>query len=133
MSVKIPLRLQGIDLRDAEAYERIPPELEELFWMANGAMSLAVVLSDDREAVAVAEAAEFARHIAKHMSNVLAEVYDELVSVSDIATRAGVAPEAVRLWATRKRRASLRPFPTPRQVVGTGSGVGGRQPAGRRS
>jgi hypothetical protein len=97
MTVKIPLRLQGIDLRDAEAYERIPPELEELFWMANGAMGLAVVLSDDREAVAVAEAAEFARHIAKHMSNVLAEVYDELVSVSDIATRAGVAPEAVRL------------------------------------
>jgi transposase-like protein len=123
MTVKIPLRLQGIDLRDAEAYERIPPELEELFWMANGAMSLAVVLSDDREAVAVTEAAGFARHIAKHMANVLvAEVFDELVSVSDIATRAGVAPEAVRLWAARKRRASLRPFPAPRQVVGNGSG-----------
>lgn len=123
MTVKIPLRLQGIDLRDAEAYERIPPELGELFWMANGAMSLAVVLSDDREAVAATEAADFARHIAKQMSNVLvAEVYDELVSVSDVATRVGVAPEAVRLWAARKRRASLRPFPTPRQVVGTGSG-----------
>ena len=42
--------------------------------------------------------------------------------MSDIAARAGVAPEAVRLWAARKRRASLRPFPAPHQVVGTGSG-----------
>jgi hypothetical protein len=123
MTVKIPLRLQGIDLRDTEAYDCIPPELEDLFWMANGAVSLAVVLSDDHEAVAVADAADWSRRIAKHMPDVLvAEVYDELVSVSDIAARAGVAPEAVRLWAARKRRASLRPFPVPRQVVGTGSG-----------
>ena len=123
MTVKIPLRLQGIDLRDTEAYDRIPPELEELFWMANGAVSLAVVLSDSREVVAAADAADWARRIAKHMPGVLAaEVYDELVSVSDIAARAGVAPEAVRLWAAHKRRASLRPFPAPHQVVGTGSG-----------
>jgi hypothetical protein len=123
MTVKIPLRLQGIDLRDTEAYNRIPPGLEELLWMANGAISLAVVLSDDREVVAVAEATDWARRIAKHMSDVaVAEVYDELVSVSDIAARACVAPEAVRLWAARKRRASLRPFPIPRQIVGTGSG-----------
>ena len=108
MTVKIPLRLQGIDLRDTEAYDRISPELEELFWMANGAVSLAVMLSDDREVVAVADAADWARRIANHMSDVLAvEVYDELVSVSDIAARAGVAPEAVRLWAARKRRASV--------------------------
>jgi transposase-like protein len=123
MTVKIPLRLLGIDPRDTEAYGRIPPELEELFWMANGAVSLAVVLSDDHEVVAVADAADWARRIAKHMPGVLvAEVYDELVSVSDIAARAGVAPEAVRLWAARKRRASLRAFPAPHQVVGTGSG-----------
>lgn len=123
MTVKIPLRLQGIDLRDTEAYDRIPPELEELFWMANGALSLAVVLSDSSEVVAAADAADWARRIAKHMPGVLAaEVHDELVSVSDIAARAGVAPEAVRLWAAHKRRASLRPFPAPHQVVGTGSG-----------
>ena len=35
---------------------------------------------------------------------------------------AGAAAEAARLWAARKRRASLRPFPAPRQVVGVGSG-----------
>src|SRR6266545_2811821 len=78
MTVKIPLRLRGLDLRDANAYTHIAPDL--------------------------------------------AEVHDELVSVSDIAARAGVAAEAARLWAAGKRRASLRPFPAPRQVVGRGSG-----------
>ena len=52
----------------------------------------------------------------------VAEVHDELVSISDIAARAGVAHEAVRLWAVGKRRASLRPFPAPHQVVGADSG-----------
>jgi hypothetical protein len=123
MTVKIPLRLQGIDLRATEAYDRIPTELEELFWMANGGVSLAIVYSAEQESVAAADAADWARRIAKHMPGVLAaEVHDELVSVSDIAARACVAPEAVRLWAVGKRRASLRPFPAPRQVVGTGSG-----------
>lgn len=123
MTVKIPLRLEGIDLRETAAYERVHEELEELFWVANGAISLAVVLSDDSEVAAVAEAADWARRIAKHMSGVTAvEVHDELVSVSDIAVRAGVAAEAVRLWAAHKRRASLRLFPSPRQVVGADSG-----------
>jgi hypothetical protein len=35
--------------------------------------------------------------------------------------RAVLAPEAVRLWATGKRRASHRAFPAARQVVGAGS------------
>jgi hypothetical protein len=52
----------------------------------------------------------------------VAEVHDELVSVSDIAARAGVVAESVRLWTAGQRRASLRPFPPPRQVVGSGSG-----------
>jgi hypothetical protein len=52
----------------------------------------------------------------------VAEAHDELVSMSDIATRASVAHEAVRLWATGKRRSSIRSFPIPRQVVGNGSG-----------
>jgi hypothetical protein len=123
MTIKIPLRLRGMDLRDTEAYGRVPPDLEELFWMANGGVSLAVVFSDNQGSIAVADAADWADRIAKHMPGVVAaEVHDELVSMSDIAVRANVAHEAVRLWATRKRRASSYPFPTPRQVVGGGSG-----------
>ena len=123
MTIKIPLRLQGIDLRHTEDYNRIDQDLSDLFWMSNGAVSLAVVLSEDDVLSAVAEAVDWARRIIKLMPGVsVAEVHDELVSVSDIAARASVAHEAVRLWATGKRRASSRLFPTPRQVVGTGSG-----------
>jgi hypothetical protein len=123
MAVKIPLRLRGIDLRDVEAYDRIDPELDELSWEANGGVSLAVLYSDDPPAVATGDAADWARRIAKLIPGVcVVDVHDELVSNSDIAVRAGVAAEAVRLWAARKRRASLRPFPSPRQVVGSGSG-----------
>jgi hypothetical protein len=123
MTVKIPMRLQGIDLRDSEAYDRIHPDLEELFWMSNGAVSLAVLFSDARPSVAVDNAADLARRIAKLMPGVcVAEVHDELVGISDVAARADVAHEAVRLWATGKRRASIRPFPGPHQVIGTGSG-----------
>jgi len=121
MTVKIALRLRGLDLRDAEAYSRIDPDLADLSWEANGGVSLAVVYSDDQFPIAVAT--ECARRIAKLMPGVdIAEVHDELVSVSDIAARAGVAAEAARLWAAGKRRAALQAFPAPRQVVGSGSG-----------
>jgi hypothetical protein len=123
MTVKIPLRLRGLDLRDAEAYDRIDPDLAELSWEANGGVSLAVYYSDDPSPVAVESATDWARRIAKLMPGVcVADVHDELVSIADIAARCGVAAEAARLWATCQRRASLRPFPAPRQVVGSGSG-----------
>lgn len=121
MTVRIPLRLRGLDLRDIDAYSRIDPDLADLSWEANGGVSLAVVYSDDQ--FPVADAAEWARRIAKLMPGVdVAEVHDELVSISDIAARVGVAAEAARLWAVGKRRAALQPFPAPRQVVGSGSG-----------
>lgn len=123
MTVKIPLRLRGLDLSEVEAYERIHPDLTELFWEANGGVSLAVLYSDDPLPSALDAAVDWSRRIAKLMPGVdVAEVHDELVSVSDIAARAGVVAESVRLWTTGKRRASLRPFPAPRQVVGSGSG-----------
>jgi hypothetical protein len=124
MTVKIPLRLRGIDLRDVDAYDRIDSALAELSWEANGGVSLAVLYCEEPSPVAGREAADWAMRIAKLMPGVsVADVHDELVSISDIASRADVAPEAVRLWSAGKRRASsLRPFPAPRQVVGSGSG-----------
>lgn len=121
MTIKIPLRLRGLDLRDADVYSRIDPGLADLSWEAHGGVSLAVVYSDDQFPVAVAT--EWARRVARLMPGVdVAEVHDELVSLSDIAARAGVAAEAARLWAAGKRRATIQPFPGPRQVVGSGSG-----------
>jgi len=39
-TVKIMLRLQGIDLGDPASAERIPPELCDFFWSAAGASRL---------------------------------------------------------------------------------------------
>lgn len=123
MTIKIPLRVRGLDLREPEAYDRIHPDLAELSWEANGAVSLAVLYSDESASIAMSDAGEWSRRIVKLMPGVcVQEVYDELVSVSDIAARTGVAAEAVRLWAAGKRRAVIRPFPRPRQVVGSASG-----------
>lgn len=119
MSVKIALRLSGLDLRAVESYLRIPEELGELGFEAKGPISLAVVHSDS--STPAFEAAEWARKIAKLMPGVhVVGVHEELVSISDIALRCGVAPEAVRLWATGKRRTKPRPFPAPRDTVGQG-------------
>jgi hypothetical protein len=122
MTVKIPLRLRGLDLRESEAYDRIDPDLTDLSWEASGGISLAVYYGDEPSLSVIDEAVDWARRIAKLLPGVeVAEVYDELVSISDIAVRSGVAAEAVRLWAVGKRRVSIRPFPAPRQVVGSGS------------
>lgn len=124
MTIKIPLRLQGIDLRDPNAYDSVDQELGELFWKSNGAVSLAVLFSNEDLPAALASASDYARRIGKLMSGVsVVDVHDELVSIADIAARADVAHEAVRMWALGKRRASaLHPFPIPRQVVGSGPG-----------
>lgn len=124
MVVKVPLRLRGIDLREVGAYNRIAgPDFTELFWMSNGGVSLAIFFANDPDS-AVSDAEGWARSIAARLSGItVAEVHDELVSVSDIAARASVVPESVRLWASNKRRnAGSWPFPSPRQVVGTASG-----------
>jgi hypothetical protein len=121
-SVKIAMRLRGLDLRDVEAYERIPAELAELSFQANGAVSIAVLYTDSP--APTAEAADWARRIRTLMPGVeVVRVHEELVSVSDVAARCGVAAEAVRLWAAGRRRSTaLRPFPLPRDVIGLGTG-----------
>jgi hypothetical protein len=121
VTVKISLRLSGIDLRQPAAYEQIGPELGDLFFEANGGISLATVYTDEVDPTWVA--ADASRRLAKFLDGVMVVgVHDELVSVADIAGRCGVAAEAVRLWAAGKRRASVRPFPSPRQVVGAAAG-----------
>jgi hypothetical protein len=121
VTVKISLRLSGIDLRHPAAYEQIGPELGDLFFEANGGVSLATVYTDEVDPTWVA--ADASRRVVKFLDGVVVVgVHDELVSLADIAGRCGVAAESVRLWAAGKRRASLRPFPSPRQVVGSAAG-----------
>ena len=121
MTVKITLLLRGLDFRGDAAYDQIPDDLAELSFEAHGGASLAVIYTDGNRPVA--EAAGWGRRIRDLVPAVTAVyAHDELVSIPDIAARCDVAAEAVRLWAAGKRRASLRPFPAPRQVVGNGSG-----------
>ena len=121
MTVKVALRLDGLDLRDIEAYGRIPEELAEMSFQANGSVSLAVVYSDS--STPVSDAADCARLIDKLIPGVsVVRAHEELVSIPDIAARCDVATEAVRLWAAGKRRVRLRPFPPPREVIGAGGG-----------
>lgn len=123
MAIEIPMRLRGIDLREDGAAESVPEGLGELFWMANGPISMAVLFSEKPSEDAVTEAVGWAVRIAELMPGVrVAAVHDELVSISDIAVRASVAPEAARMWANGKRRAAKCPFPPPRQAVGGSAG-----------
>jgi len=119
MYVKIALRLHGFDLRvDGAA---VPEDLDEVFLTSHGAITLAVVYTHDADPLGTAEDA--ARRIAKCLPGARAvEVHDELVTTADIAHRCAVAAEAVRLWASGKRRHQVRPFPAPRQVIGTSGG-----------
>lgn len=120
MFTKIALRLSGIDLRDPEAYNRIPEDLSHLGFEANGGVSSAVFATEDARPLGAA--LDAARCIAKHIPGVhVTEVYDELVSTADIAVRCEVGAEAVRLWVNGRRRSAQRPFPAPRQVVGHGA------------
>jgi hypothetical protein len=121
VTVKIPLRLSGVDLRHVEEYLRIPDEVAELGYEARGPISLAVVLSDEPNPAH--EAAEWARRINKLFTGgTVTGVYNELVNIPDIAMRCEVAAEAVRLWASGKRRNKLRPFPDVADVAGFDAG-----------
>ncbi|MCW2608437.1 MAG: hypothetical protein JWO60_3130 [Frankiales bacterium] len=119
MYTKIPLRVKGFDLRvDAAA---VPEDLDEVFLTSHGAITLAVVYTQDADPLGAAEDA--ARRIAKALPGARAiEVHDELATITDIAHRCAVAAEAVRLWASGKRRRDVQPFPGPRQVIGTSGG-----------
>jgi hypothetical protein len=58
-------------------------------------------------------------------AGVIAQTLDRAEATADeaaVVVRQIRRAEAVRLWATGKRQASLRQFPAPRAVVGTGAG-----------
>lgn len=117
MLVRFALLLRGLDMRSADDRARIPEHLQDLAFEASEELTYVVVICDDREAARVAT--DIARRIERSLVGVsVIAVHDELVSLSDVADRAEVAHEAVRMWAAGKRRATGRAFPLPRQIVG---------------
>ncbi|MET8816819.1 hypothetical protein [Streptomyces rochei] len=119
METLIPLVVRNINLNDDEIVETLALRLPDLGWQETGGQVTATVYTTSPEPVAVAAAA--AAHIKRVLPQAVVERVDEqFVSLADIAARAGLSHEAVRLWATGKRRTSRQPFPASRAQVGQG-------------
>src|SRR4051812_8441543 len=109
MLVRFALLLRGLDMRTADDRARIPEHLQDLAFEASEELTYVVVICEDQEAARVAT--DIARRIERSLLGVsVIAVHDELVSLSDVADRADVAHEAVRMWAAGKRRATGRAF-----------------------
>jgi hypothetical protein len=116
---RIPLRVNGIDLADASVAACIESvdSLSDLGWEYTDGRVLAVLYYDGNNPVGAA--IQVARRILHTIPNVSIEGIDyDLVSTSDIAVRAGVSREAVRLWVKGQRGPGG--FPDPFDSVGGG-------------
>lgn len=121
MLVHFALLLRGLDMRNEHDRARIPESLQDLAFESAEDLTYVVVICEER--VAPGLAAKIARRIEAGIPGVtVLGVHDELVALTDVADRADVAHEAVRLWAAGKRRAGGRQFPLPRQIVGAQRG-----------
>jgi hypothetical protein len=125
MTLKIALRLRGVDLRDAEAFGLIGSGLRGPSWEAREGMILAILYSEDRPPAAMREAVSWAGRIEKLIPGArVVEAHDELASAPEIAERSRMLSETAQAWVAGRGRAYSRPFPAPRHVVG--GGLGGR-------
>lgn len=120
MALRVTLRLVGLDLRDPDSYERIPDGLAEYGMGADGPVSYLTVFTTP--ATYLADTLTAARAVAVGMPGVqAANIYDELVTTSDIAHRCAVSAEGVRLWVSGTRRTRKLTFPAARDSVGAHS------------
>ncbi|MFD4175149.1 hypothetical protein [Streptomyces anulatus] len=119
METVIPLVVRNISLNDDETANQLALHLSDLGWGANAGQVVASVYTADADPVAAAAAAAVAIKRALPQARV-ERVDEQFVSLADIAARTGLSHEAIRLWATGKRRASGQPFPDARAHVGQG-------------
>lgn len=120
MEFKIVLVVRHVDLDDDATIEKLAlSSLDNLIWHEERGNVFATLLTEAPNPVDVALAA--ARAIEGALPGAVVERADEqLVALGDIAVRTGLSHEAVRLWATGKRRAQATPFPAPYAEVGQG-------------
>lgn len=120
VETKVVLAVRNVDLDDDATIEKLALTLADLGWQEEGGQVTATVFVEQGDPVAVALAA--AQTIVKVLPGALVERADEqFVSTADIAARTSLSHEAVRLWATGKRRSADTAFPPPRAVVGQGN------------
>ena len=105
----------GVDLDDDQVFEALA-ERSDILWRAQSDAAYATATIDAPSAL---KAADF---VTKAVMELVPSAHpirldDDLVSISDVASRVGVTREAVRNWANGTRQAN---FPFPRGVVGDG-------------
>lgn len=119
METHIPLIVRNVDLDDDATVEQLALNLSDFGWHETNGQVIATFYTTSSEPVAAAAAA--ALSIRRVLPQACVERVDEqFVSLADIAARAGLSHEAIRLWAAGKRRAAGEPFPAPRTQVGQG-------------
>jgi hypothetical protein len=118
METSIVLNVEGITLEDNAVLEVLAGCFDDLAWSSHDGQVTATVFTDAPDPVAAA--AHLAARIGEHVPGArVTGASEQLVSVGDIADRAGVTTEAIRLWAAGKRRAKT-PFPAPRGRISQG-------------
>lgn len=118
METSIVLTVEGADLDDVETLVAVSERFDDLAWFSHDGQVFATVFTSAADPVAYA--AGVAARIAEHIPGARVTGADEqLVSVGDIADRAKVTPEAIRLWAAGKRRSGSS-FPRPRGRISQG-------------
>ncbi|WNO65375.1 hypothetical protein RPQ02_16985 [Streptomyces sp. AM2-3-1] len=119
MKTHIPLIVHHVDLDDDGTAEQLALHLADFAWQETGGQVVATVFTASSDPVADAAAAALCiRRLLPQAS--VERVDEQFVSLADIAARAGLTHEAVRLWAAGKRRTAGAPFPAPRAEVGQG-------------
>jgi hypothetical protein len=114
---RIPLRVSGVDLEDDQTIEVIGASLSDLTWYELAGAVVATLRVDCNEPVGAA--VEAARRILHSLpGSDVTQVEQEIVAISDIASRLGISREAVRLWVEGRRGPGN--FPGPEGVVSNG-------------
>jgi len=110
---RLTILFSGVDFDDDGTFERLA-ELRDIVWRAQGRFAFATTTVEAPTALKAADIVT--RKVTERVSTARPVRLDEdLVGISDIASRVGVSREAVRNWANGTRQAN---FPLPRGVIG---------------
>lgn len=114
---KIQLVVEGVDLDDDSTLDIIGERLAEYSWAETDGTVTVAHIGPSQDVVETAST--LAQSIRNYLPSARARCYDDdLVGYSEIALRANVTTEAVRLWATGQRGPGG--FPSRAAMIGVG-------------
>lgn len=113
----IELVIDGVDLNNAPTGQRVSEHLSDMSWGSSNGIATVSTLGDFKDTVSTA--LTMRRRIQHQLPHArIVRVFEDFVTTAEIALRAGVSREAVRLWA-KAERGSVK-FPAFHQIVGAG-------------